>query len=122
MHGQGVDVSVHENGVEVVSGGAEVIVGDMGKVSCVFSGSRWWSGVVEVVSEVVEDGVSVSVGEVLHEKVGGIESVLIWAWIVAEVMPMQCVLVYNRMSWASIGPRCQGVTGAGVRCGLRWEW
>ena len=51
-----VDV-VQENGVEVVICVVEVIVGDMGKVSCVLSGSRWRSGVVEVVSEVDEDGV-----------------------------------------------------------------
>ena len=72
-----VDV-VQENGVEVVICVVEVIAGDMGKVSCVLSGSRWRSGVVEVVSEVVEDGVVESVGEVLHEKVGGIVSVLVW--------------------------------------------
>ena len=78
MNDRGVDVSVVQvNGVEVVSGVVEVIVGDMAKV--------------------VEDGVSVSVGEVLHEEVGEIESVGIWAWIVAEVMLMECGLVCSEV-------------------------
>ena len=98
VNDRGVDVSVVQgSGVEVVSGVVEVIVGDMAKVSCVFSGSRWWSGVVELVSEVVEDGVSVNVGEVLHEEVGEIEGVGIWVWIFAEVMPMERGLVCSEV-------------------------
>ena len=90
VNDRGVDVSVvQENDVGVVSGVVGVIVGDMVKVSCVFSRSRWWSVVVEVVSEVVEDGVSVSVGEVCHEEVDGNGSVGIWVWIVAEVMSVE---------------------------------